>query len=288
MSAPRTLVCTFDLEPWWTIVPPVVSRDAWDRLPDRSERPLHTFLDLCDETDTTSTFFVVGEYGRRFPTRIRLIADRGHEVGCHSLFHDDLATQPLPQFREETRVAKDVLEQASGKAVQTFRAPSFSIPERGFRDFFSVLQDLAFTIDSSLSSATRVYGTASNLGDVGRVFSLKDLTGTDLMEVGVPGVPLLGREWTIFGGGYLRMTPTCIAKMALQRAPHHVLYLHAHDFDRERPRVPGSTLTQYLRQTLRIGDLLSRVRTLLELRRGITCEEAVSLATSPTPVARNT
>lgn len=260
-----------------------MSRDAWDRLPDRSERALHEFLDLCDATGTISTFFVVGEYARRFPGRVRLIADRGHEIACHSLFHDDLATQPLPAFASETRVAKDLLEQAIGQTVETFRAPSFSVPTPHLREFFGILEEIGFSIDSSLSSATRLYGRVASLGDVGRVFSLRDLTGTNLIEVGIPGISLFGREWTVLGGGYLRVTPTSVASIALERSNYHVLYLHAHDFDENCPRVPGTTLGQHLRRRLRVGDLLERVRTVLTRQPGISCAMAAR-AVCPTSV----
>jgi peptidoglycan/xylan/chitin deacetylase (PgdA/CDA1 family) len=262
------------------MVPPLVGREGWDRLADRSDEPVERFLDLCDQSGSRATFFVVGEYARRFPGRIAAIAARGHEIGCHSMYHDDLALQPLSQFQEETRVAKEILEQASGVAVTTFRAPSFSVPRNHLREFYEVLADLGFLLDSSLTSAARIYGGAAALGAVGRVFDLYPLAGVSLTEVGVPGVRVFGREWTVFGGGYLRLVPTRLALAALRSSPYHVLYLHAHDFDVHCPRVPGASLAQHLRRRLRVGDLYARVDALLQVNRGRTCTDAAR-ASSP-------
>lgn len=273
------LVCTFDLEPWWVLVPPVVSRADWARLPDRSAEPLARFLDLCDATHSRATFFVVGSYARTFPRRIREIADRGHEIGCHSLFHDDLAAQSIDDFARETAEAKQVLEECSGQSVAAFRAPSFSVPVQALSEFFQALAGMGFRVDSSLSSAVRVYGGVRSLPDVGRVFSLREQLGVDMIEVGVPGVRIFGRELTIFGGGYLRMTPTSFALAALRRQDYTVMYLHAHDFDKGSPRVPGATTAQQLRRSLRMGDMYSRVESLLTLKRGQTCAAAAAALT---------
>ncbi len=90
------LVNSFDVEPWWGTVPPCVSLDRWEDLPDRSETPLIDYLDLCDEAGVKGTFFFVGWMGGRHPQRLGEVVRRGHEVGCHAMFHEDIVGVEKP------------------------------------------------------------------------------------------------------------------------------------------------------------------------------------------------
>ena len=166
------LVNTFDVEPWWTAVPPSVALEEWDKLPDRSELPLRRFLDLCDENGVECTFFFVGWYAKRFPDRVREVVARGHEIGCHSLFHEDVALLSCDEFVETTSEAKRILEDVAGEPVISYRAPSFSLPVDRGDEFFQGIHASGFQIDSSVSTASRIYGGGFSSSDFSSPASL--------------------------------------------------------------------------------------------------------------------
>ena len=90
-------------------------------------------LDLLKERGITATFFFTGEAARKHPEVVGLVCDSGHEVGCHSLFHETVG-QPIfeipgdyPLLPEEVenrlRLATEVVEKAAGYRPLSFRAP---------------------------------------------------------------------------------------------------------------------------------------------------------------------
>jgi polysaccharide deacetylase family protein (PEP-CTERM system associated) len=265
------LVNTFDVEPWWTTVPPVVPVDEWERMADRSEVPTRLWMDLCDRLHVKCTFFVVGRHALRFPSLVREIAHRGHEVGCHSLEHEDVATVSDAEFRARTRRCKAILEDVSGAEVVAFRAPSFSFPPDRAGRLFGILAELGFRIDSSITTAGRIYGGGFTREEFPRPMSLLERFGVDIVEIPVPGVRLFGRELQVFGGGYLRLMPMGLLEALHRREDYQVLYVHPHDFDPDLPRLPGSGVLGDFRRRIRLGDLSDKVRQLFALSEVLSC-----------------
>lgn len=242
-------------------------------MPDRSEAPLQRYLDLCDEAGVKATFFFLGWYATRFPLRVRAVVDRGHEAGCHSLFHEDAATLSTDEFALCTAEAKQRIEQAAGRAVFSYRAPSFSLPVERSRELFQVLAQLGFRLDSSVCTAGRVYGGGFSRSRFPGPRRLKEDFGVDLLEVPVPGARLLGREMQIFGGGYLRVTPQPLLEHLARREGYQVLYLHPHDFDRDLPDLPGAGRLANLRRRATIGSLDDKVRILFRRAQTVSCAQ---------------
>jgi len=270
------LVNTFDVEPWWATVPPCVAADRWDGMPDRSETPLREYLDLCDTAGVRCTFFIVGWYARRFPKRVEEITRRGHEVGCHSMYHDDVAILSTKRFRETTREAKAIIEDAAGTPVLAYRAPSFSFPPQRCGALFNELSGMGFTIDSSISTAGRIYGSGHDKSRFRAPMSLKTLYGVDILEVPVPGIVMAGRELQMFGGGYLRLAPLFLLKHFAQRERYQVLYVHPHDFDPFPPPMPNRGAISNLRRRINVGDLRRKILVLLTMSEVRACGQILS------------
>ena len=107
----------------------VVSRAGWDGLESRVSRNTDRLLEVFDRAGVRSTFFVLGWVADRFPSLVRRIADQGHEVASHGYNHQLLYMLTPNQFREDVRAAKTAIENAAGRRVLGFRAPSYSIIE---------------------------------------------------------------------------------------------------------------------------------------------------------------
>jgi polysaccharide deacetylase family protein (PEP-CTERM system associated) len=272
------LVNTFDVEPWWTTVPPCVDTSRWNDMPDRSEAPLQQYMDLCDEAGVKCTFFFIGWYAKRFPQRVAEVVRRGHEAGCHSLFHEDVATLSTAEFRATTREAKALIEDAIGAAVAAYRAPSFSFPPDRCTELLGELSDLGFRIDSSITTAGRIHGGGYDKAHFRGPGSVKDTCGVDIFEVPVPGVAMFGREVQVFGGGYLRLAPRPLLTLLAGQESYQVLYLHPHDFDTDLPPLPNGGALGNLRRRINIGDLRRKVLDLFAVSEVRSCGELLAIA----------
>ena len=127
----------------------IVDRSTWESYSCRVEDNTRRILDLLDESSIRGTFFILGWVAERYPSLVRDIVARGHEPGCHSYWHRLIYTLKPDKFRDDTRRAKDVIEQAGGVALCGYRAPSYSIVARSLWAL-DVLAELGFTYDSSI------------------------------------------------------------------------------------------------------------------------------------------
>lgn len=116
--------------------------------------PTYEILDLLDIKGITATFFILGQVARDYSYLVREIAQRGHEIACHSYRHVDIWLHTKESFRSELRDAKRVLEDLSGVSVLGFRAPNLVIEDW----MVSVLADEGFLYDSSVCSSRRLMG----------------------------------------------------------------------------------------------------------------------------------
>lgn len=112
-------------------------------------------LALLAEKDITGTFFFVGEAARLHPEVTRDVDAAGHEVGCHSLYHEtvgkplfDITGMPPLLDREikpRLRQATNYVEQAVGKKVVSFRCPRLF----GSTAMVNALEQLGYLADAS-------------------------------------------------------------------------------------------------------------------------------------------
>jgi len=75
-----------------------IDPSTWNSLPCRVERNTHLLLDLFSNHDVQATFFILGWVAERFPSLVRDIANRGHEVACHGYSHQLVYTQRPEEF----------------------------------------------------------------------------------------------------------------------------------------------------------------------------------------------
>src|SRR3546814_10630332 len=85
--------------------------------------------DVCS-SDLKATFFTLGWVAERYPALLRRIANAGHEIASHGYDHRRVFTFTPEEFRQDLKISRDLIQQASGKPVIGYRAPSFSIDAR--------------------------------------------------------------------------------------------------------------------------------------------------------------
>jgi polysaccharide deacetylase family protein (PEP-CTERM system associated) len=156
-------ILTIDVEDYFMVsgFEKVVGRSDWESFESRVERNTHKILDTIDsaasrreETEAPArpirgTFFCLGWVGRRYPHLIREIHARGHEIASHSYEHRMIFSMSPEEFREDVRKTKAILEDASGREVVGFRAPSYSITEKTLWAL-EILAEEGYEYDSSI------------------------------------------------------------------------------------------------------------------------------------------
>jgi peptidoglycan/xylan/chitin deacetylase (PgdA/CDA1 family) len=112
-------------------------------------------LSLYRDQGITGTFFFTGEAARLHSQVVQTIAAAGHEVGCHSLYHETVG-DPIfeipgvrPLLVEEVpfrlKVATDWVAEALGRPPVSFRAPRLW----GSTAVCNALESLGYVADAS-------------------------------------------------------------------------------------------------------------------------------------------
>ena len=220
-----------------------------------------SILDLLEEFRQKATFFILGRIARDMPRLVRRIADAGHEIGCHSLFHKRLYNFQRNEVAAFLEEAKSRLEDASGGRVYGFRAPDFSITRSNLWAF-DLLREKSFLYDSS------VYPTG--LHDV---YGISDFPATPfrftngLIEVPLSTVRIFGRNIPYGGGGYFRLYPLAVTK-ALFRGSNRkgvatVVYLHPYEVGSMVRKVRGIGILKSFRTYVGQKTAAAKLRALL-------------------------
>lgn len=76
----------------------------WPQFPQRVRENTLRVLDLFAEHDCRATFFVLGWVAEREPRLVREIAERGHEVACHSYAHRRVFTMTRAELDRKSVV----------------------------------------------------------------------------------------------------------------------------------------------------------------------------------------
>lgn len=225
----------------------VVAREQWGEMPSRVQASTERLLDLFARHKVRATFFFLGWVAERFPELVKLAAQQGHEIACHSYWHRPVFRLTPEEFREDTLRAKDVIETASGRPVQGYRAPSFSMTP-GTEWAQEILGTLGFTYDSSVNPIRHDF--YSNADAPRTPYAL----APGVTELPIATTQFAGNRWPCGGGAYLRAFPLAYFRWSLRRlnqreAMPAMMYLHPWEVDAEQPRLPApikARLRQYL------------------------------------------
>jgi polysaccharide deacetylase family protein (PEP-CTERM system associated) len=218
-----------------------VERREWDKYPSRVVANTRRLLDLLDRRQQRATFFVLGWVGRRFPGLVHEIVRAGHEVGCHSYWHRLVYQQTPQEFRDDLRLGRDVLEDASGGAVTAYRAPSYSITRESLWAL-DILHDEGFRFDSSIFPIRHpVYGMPEAKSYPHRLHS----DHGSLWEFPPSVAQWLGLNIPVAGGGYFRLYPaswTAHCFRRINRLGHPAVFVvHPWEIDPDQPRLARFT-----------------------------------------------
>ena len=80
-------------------------------------------LDILDQYDVKTTFFLVGFWAEKNPDMVAELAARGHEIGNHSATHPHMSQLSQSQIREELRKCSELVASITGTPTTLFRPP---------------------------------------------------------------------------------------------------------------------------------------------------------------------
>ena len=241
----------------------VADPSRWNSYTSRVEVNTRRLLELLASLDVHGTFFVVGWVADRFPGLVREIAAGGHELGCHSYWHRLIYKLGPAEFREDTRRAKDAIEQIGGQSVTVYRAPTYSVIDRSIWAL-EILAELGFTCDSSIYP---IHHDRYGMPNAPRApFRFQTPSGP-MTEFPLTTFRLAGHNMPVGGGGYLRLLPKMYTRLGLEQVRKEglpiVIYVHPWEVDAEQPRLPASFTTR-LRHYTNLSRTFERLRGLLQ------------------------
>lgn len=216
-------IMSFDTEEWY------LERILFGGREFKYQQYNETFSKLMDDLDCLNikaTFFCLGKLAQERPDVIRLIAERGHEIGCHSNEHTWLTKMDEKTLKEDTQEAVKALEDVSGQKVVSYRAPAFSITKDN-KWAISVLVECGIENDSSIFPAAREFGGYSAFPQDTPCIVCYE--GAKLKEYPISMTSVLGKTMAYSGGGYFRILPYWLVKSKMKQRDYNISYFHLND-----------------------------------------------------------
>ncbi len=255
---------TVDVEDYFQVsaFEKVVGFHNWDKYPLRVENNTRKILDCFAARGVRATFFILGWIAEKIPFLVREIAGAGHEIACHGYSHRLVYNQSPAEFKEDTRKAKDLLEQITGSPVRGYRAPSYSITAKSLWAL-EILEELGFAYDSSIFPIHH-----DRYGLPGSPRFRYRHPRLNLVEYPISTAIIMGRKVPIAGGGYFRLFPYSFTRMALKRintgeGRPFIFYFHPWEIDPDQPRMKKIGLVSRFRHYLNLDRTAVRLEQLL-------------------------
>jgi polysaccharide deacetylase family protein (PEP-CTERM system associated) len=240
-------------------------RNSWDTWPSRVVTSTERTLELLDKHHVKATFFFVGWIAQKFPSLVREVHARGHEIACHSFWHRPVYSLTPQEFRDDTRMAIRAIEDAAGTKVYGYRAPSWSITKKCLWAL-DILAEEGFSYDSSIYPIRHdLYGIP---GARRFPYAYKAENGKILREFPPTSVRIAGQNLPAAGGGYLRVFPLVYTRWVFRKYENVyregvVVYFHPWELDPEQPRMRGR-LKSHLRHYTNLDRMEERLNFVLQ------------------------
>jgi polysaccharide deacetylase family protein (PEP-CTERM system associated) len=237
----------------------IISPRSWHTFESRVERNVDTILGVLDKHQVKATFFVLGWVAESLPLLAGRIAAAGHEIGCHGNAHRHIRTQTPEQFRQDIRTARRRLMDQTQKAVDCYRAPTFSVTASTIWAL-DILREEGFRIDSSIFPVRHdLYG----IPDAERFPHRRN----GLLEFPPSTIRMAGNNFGAGGGGYLRLLPYQFTRWAIRKINEKerqpaMVYFHPWELDPGQPRI-AAPLKSRLRHYANLVGMQEKIERLL-------------------------
>lgn len=248
-------ILSFDIEDWFHIFDSAYCNkpEKWKTLPSSVEKNTSWALNLLEENNLKATFFCLGWVAEKHPNLIKKISDQGHEVAAHSYLHNKVHDLSSETFKKDTERVVKHLQDLTGKPIDTYRAPGFSLNKKTLWAF-EILHELGIKIDSSLKSNLHM-GFPGKIPD--EPFLLK-CNGYSIKEFPIRTFNFLGDHVIYSGSGYFRLWPYWFVKSRFKVSDYEMVYFHPRDFDNSIHKMFKGN--PYLQLRYRVGTNSSKAK----------------------------
>jgi polysaccharide deacetylase family protein (PEP-CTERM system associated) len=237
---------TVDVEDWFhvSLFRNMIKTEDWASLESRVVDNVCRVLKIFKDYDVKGTFFILGWVAERYPALVRTIAEYGHDIGSHGYSHQLIYEQTPEQFGAELRKSITILRDLSARDILAYRAPSFSITHETFWSL-NVLHQCGIEFDSSIFPIKHdLYGQLDSPQEIFRV--PLGCNGDMLIECPPSTITVLGTNFPIAGGAYLRLFPLWLIAHGIRRLNRAgrpaIIYFHPWELDPLQPRMPVGIL----------------------------------------------
>lgn len=90
---------------------------AWEN------KDIDKILNSLKEYNVKVTFFVVGDFAKKYPESVKAIYDAGHEIGNHSFTHPHVNSLSLEDNVKQINDCNELIKQITGVSPMLYRAP---------------------------------------------------------------------------------------------------------------------------------------------------------------------
>ena len=240
-----------------------VSRDDWDHYPSRVVQNTRRLLGIMERHRVQGTFFVLGWVAEKFPFLVKEICAQGHEIGSHSYWHRLIYDLKPEEFRKDLRRSIDILQDISGQAVKSFRAPSFSITQTSLWAL-DILAEEGIEYDSSIFPT---HHDRYGIPDAPREIHQVETSATNLWEFPMSVAHWRGLSLPASGGGYFRLYPYSITRRLIRQINQTgrplMFYLHPWEIDPQQPVVRGPSYLSRKRHRINLAKTEKKLERLL-------------------------
>lgn len=254
-----------DVEEWFCVsnYADAIPRDQWPFQESRIQQQIDILLELFARRRVIATFFLLGWVAEQHPQMVRAIASGGHEIATHGYGHELVYRMDPSRFEEDISKSLSLIRDIAGITCRGYRAPSFSL-RRDMSWAWSILVKNGIQYSSSVFPILHDrYGEP----DAPRVpFQMNTPNGI-LWEIPLSTLRVLGRNWPIAGGGYLRLYPYALTRWAIQKLNQEhlpaIVYFHPWEIDPQQPSPRGVSLWRLWRHRTGLESFASKLEKLL-------------------------
>ena len=229
-------ILTLDIEEWFHLLDFDATRTEkeWENYEVRIYNNVERLFHVLEDTDTKATFFIIGWIAKRYPDLVRRIAEK-HQIGCHTMNHQLVWQQTPTAFKADVEEGLKILEDLTGKKVECFRAPGFSIRESEAWTF-EILANLGIKYDCSVFPASHGHGGMPSYPKAAP--GIIEYHGIQIKEFPVGFKTIAGKHIMFSGGGYFRLFPYPLIKKWTEQSDGYLLsYIHPRDLDAGQPMI---------------------------------------------------
>ncbi len=268
-------ILTFDIEEWFHLLECENTADEknWENFECRIFTNTERILNLLESKKQKATFFCLGWIARKYPQIIRSIDAGGHQIGAHSDLHKLAYQQSREEFINDLKVCMESIEQISGKKVNCYRAPGFSLKKEN-KWILEELINLGIIYDSSIFPVKRAHGGFHQ-------FPFQEpctinINGKFIREFPINTLNILSKQIIFSGGGYFRLLPYSLIKYLVKNSNYMMTYFHPRDFDINQPVIDNLSTFKRFKSYYGLKNSFSKFSKLINENEFFSLEDADS------------